>query len=194
MDKRFTISFRLIVTALFTCALVVIGVLNVRDRIAWVDAYDGVFWAETDNGLTAERVNPDGPGYHAGIRVGNMLIAINEYEMPNLGVYAESLYATKHGDLVDYTVLTAVGSRSLSILLTPRNLFAAWDGVKTMLAFLFLGIGVFTALRVHEGWHLRTPSVFISYVSLHSFSGFQAIRRFLAHWIYAFTSFLQQLF
>ena len=148
--NRFPISFRLVVTALFTCALVVIGVLNVRDRIAWVDAYDGVFWAETDNGLTAESVNPDGPGYHAGIRVGDKLVAINEHEIPNLGVYAESLYAARLGAQLDYTVLTAMGVQSLPVSLSARNLFTAWDGVKTLLAFLFLGIGVFTALRVQE--------------------------------------------
>jgi PAS domain S-box-containing protein len=141
----------MIVTAFFTCLLIAVGVLNVRDRVAWVDAYDGVFWVETDNGLTAETVAPDGPGYQAGVRVGDLLIAIDGRKTPGLGVYAESLYNAGPGVRLDYTVLTAAGVRNLPVFLEARNLFTARDGVKTLLAFLYLGIGVFVALRAPAG-------------------------------------------
>ena len=148
--NRFPVSFRLILTAFVTCTLVAVGVLNIRDRVAWVDAYDGVFWIETEHELKAETVAPDGPAYNAGIRVGDRLLAINGEKMPNLGVYAENLYVAGPGALLDYTVLTAVGVRNLPVSLTARNLFTLWDGVKTLLAFLHLGIGVFVVLRVSE--------------------------------------------
>ena len=143
-------SFRLILTAFFTCALVVIGVLNVRDRIAWVDASDGVFWVETEHGLTAETVATDGPAYQAGIRVGDQLHAINGQQITNLGLYAENIYIAEPGAQVDYSVLTATGIRSLPVSLTARNLFTVWDGIKTLLAFFHLGIGIFVFLRIPE--------------------------------------------
>ena len=124
--------------------------MNVRDRVAWVDAYDGVFWVETEHGLTAETVAPNGPGYQAGVRIGDRLLAINDQKTPNLGVYAENLYAAGVGASLDYAVLTAAGVRDLSVSLTARNLFTVWDGVKILLAFLHLGIGVFVAFRTTE--------------------------------------------
>jgi len=149
--NRFSISFRLIATAFLTCALVVTGVLNIRDRVAWVDAYDGIFWVETVHGLTAETVTPTGPGYQAGIRVGDRLIAINAQNIPNLGVYAENLYIAGPDARLDYTVLTAAGIQNLPVSLSGRNLFTVWDGVKTLLAFFHLGIGVFVLMRTSPG-------------------------------------------
>ena len=149
-EQRVSISFRLIVSAFFTCALVALCVLNIRDRVAWVDASDGVFWVETVHGLTAETVAPDGPAYQADIRVGDRLLAVNEQKTPDLGIYAEILYAAEPGSRLDYTVLTAAGERSLPVSLAARNLFTAWDGVKILLAFLHLGIGAFVALRAPE--------------------------------------------
>jgi hypothetical protein len=149
-EHRFPISAKLIAAVFLTCLLAAIGVLNIRDRVAWTDASDGIFWIETENGLTAETVAPDGPGYQAGVRVGDRLIAVGGQEMPNLGVYAESLYLAGPETRLDYTVLTAAGVRNLSVSLTARSLFTVWDGVKTLLAFLHLGIGVFVALRVSD--------------------------------------------
>jgi PAS domain S-box-containing protein len=116
-----------------------------------VDAYDGVFWVETKQGLAAETVASDGPAYQAGIRIGDRLLAINGLEMSDLGVYAENLYVAGPGARLDYTVLTAAGIRNLPVSLAARNLFTVWDGVKTLLAFFHLGIGVFTALRIPKG-------------------------------------------
>jgi len=157
MDKsvlllnRFHISAGLILTVFFTCILVAIGVLNIRDRMTWVDAYDGVFWVETKHGLTADTVAYDGPAYKTGVRVGDRLIAVNGLETPDLAVYAEILYIAGPGARLDYEVLTAAGVRSLPVSPAARNLFTAWDGVKTLLAFLHLGIGVFVVFRATEG-------------------------------------------
>jgi len=147
---RFSLSFRLIAAVFFTSALVAIGVLNVCDRAAWVDAYDGVFWVETEHGLTAETAAPNGPGYSAGIRVGDRLLAVNDKKTPDLGIYAESLYIAGPGARLNYTVLTAGGVQILPVSLAARHLFTVWDGVKTLLAFLHLGIGVFVALRATD--------------------------------------------
>ena len=150
-ERRFPISTGLIITAFCTCVLVAVCVLNIRDRVTWTDAYDGVFWVETGHGLIAETVAPDGRGYKAGIRVGDLLLAVNGHETPDLSVYAESLYAAGSGARLDYKVLTAAGIRTLSIELAARNLFTIWDGVKILLAFIHLGIGVFVALRTTAG-------------------------------------------
>jgi len=69
-----------------------IGVFNLRDRAAWTDPTDGIFWIETSRSLKADRVITDRYGRHAGIRPGDILIAINGQRVSNLGQHAKILY------------------------------------------------------------------------------------------------------
>ncbi|MDR1727265.1 MAG: PDZ domain-containing protein [Acidobacteriota bacterium] len=148
--NRFPATLRLVATALLTFALLAAGVLNLRDRVAWTDASDGVFWTEAEDqatGLVATEVVQDGAGYAAGIREGDRLLGIEGEPVPNLAAYAECLYAAGPGALVRYEVATAAGVRSLPVSLSARHLFTVRDGLKTLLAFLHLGIGAFVFLR-----------------------------------------------
>ncbi len=156
--NAFPVPFKVIATVLLTSLLVGVGVLNLRDRAAWFDPSDGVFWQQTSRGVTAETVDAAGPGQRAGIHRGDILIAVDSQPISNLGEYTKRLYDLGINASPTYTI--ARGSEVLEVpvgiaakrLLTPR------DGLRTLLAFLHLGIGLFVVIR-----GIRFPRAFHFY-------------------------------
>jgi two-component system NtrC family sensor kinase len=148
--NSFPVPFKILLVILLTCLLVVIGIFNLRDRASWVDPTDGVRWADTGHGLLAEEVYPGGPGDAAGIRVGALLVGINGEGVPDERTYWDLLYDTGPNGSVSY-LISSEGSSPLTIRidLSGKPLVTAKDGLLTLLAFLYLGIGLFAVLR---GW------------------------------------------
>jgi two-component system NtrC family sensor kinase len=145
--NAFPVPFRVVVVTLFSCLFALIGLLNLHERIAWIDPTDGVYWIETEGGLKAGVIEPGGPGERAGISLGDRLVAFNGHAIADLGQYSDLMYKLKPGESVTYYLADTSGSRSLSIRLGSKPLFTAKDGLKTLLAFLYLGIGIFVLLR-----------------------------------------------
>lgn len=145
--NRFPVPFKFVVTALLTCALIAIGLLNLRDRTTWVSSSDGVFWVESEGSLRAAEVAIGGPGNQAGIRAGDLLLSIDGQATPDLGQYSEALFKSSPGTLLSYKISTSKGIRNVPISLVSQTLLTAKDGLKTILAFLYLGIGIFVLWR-----------------------------------------------
>ena len=145
--NAFPVPFRHIAIAVLTCVLVTVGVLNLRDRIHWTSPTDGVFWSESGGVLIAEAVEAGGPGSIAGLEEGERLLAINGIEVTNLGVYADALFASEPGEPLAYTVEGRQGMRHLILVPESKSSLTARDGLRTLLAFLYLGIGVAVAFR-----------------------------------------------
>ncbi len=76
--SRFRGDAHIVAILALTGALVALGVLNLRARLDHPQVpYDGVVWADTERGITAELVDPQGPAARAGIRRGDVLIGIS---------------------------------------------------------------------------------------------------------------------
>ncbi len=145
--NAYPVPFRIIATTLLSLFLVVMGLMNLRERTVWTEPWDGVLWIETEGGLEAAAVDPDGPGSQAGIRAGDRLFGINETAINNLGQYSDRLYQREPGTSIAYRLGNLGDSRDVTILLGSRTTFTSKDGLKTLLAFLYLGIGIFALLR-----------------------------------------------
>ncbi len=145
--NAFPVPFKIVFAVLLTVLLVGIGVLNLRDRASWVSPTDGVYWVETTQGLRAYRVNSGGPGEQAGIHVGDTLIAIDGQPISNLGQFTDKLYALGIQTPATYTVSGGDGKKDLSLAVAGSVLLTPQDGLRTILAFLYLGIGLFVAIR-----------------------------------------------
>jgi two-component system, NtrC family, sensor kinase len=153
------VPFRFVAMTILSIILATIGLLNLRDRIAWIEASDGVFWTESEGTLNAAAVNPGGPGNRYGISLNDKLISINDQAIWNLGQYADLMAQLQPGSSVLYQLSGPAGSRSIEIQLGSRTSFTAKDGIKTLLAFLYLGIGIFVLLRGD-----RSPRTFHFYL------------------------------
>jgi PAS domain S-box-containing protein len=145
--NKFPVPFKYIVAALLTCILLCIGIMNLRDRIAGINPSDGIFWIEENGHLKAEEVTADGPGNAAGIQRGDYLLSIDDSPISDLGVYSDFLYVSKPNSFHHYKISGASGIRVAQVSLGSQSLFTAKDGLKALLAFLYLGIGIFVLWR-----------------------------------------------
>jgi two-component system NtrC family sensor kinase len=157
--NAFPVPFRFVAIALLSTLLVVIGILNLRARTIWTDPSDGVFWAETKGTLRAETIDLGGPGSRAGIETGDRLVTVNGQPISNIGQYSDLIYQTKPGAAVTYILAGDKGTRTVTFQLGSKVLLTAKDGLRTLLAFLYLGIGVFVLFRGD-----RLPRTFHFYI------------------------------
>jgi PAS domain S-box-containing protein len=149
--NTFPVPFKTVAMVLLTIFVVTIGVLNLRDRAAWKDPTDGVFWVESESGLKAATITPGGPGATAGIKPGDLLYSLDGSPIVNLGQYSDILYSKgPYGSLV-YGLITGSGLHDVTLRLAATGSLKPEDALRTLLAFLYLGIGIFVIIR---GGHL----------------------------------------
>lgn len=145
--KPFPLHFKIVAIVSLTSLVVLIGLLNLRDRLAWSDPWDGVYWKEAGEGLRADAVVLDGPGERAGIRVGDLLVDINSQAISDLGQYSDRLFELGVNAKATYSLAYSGSNRTVSLILGERSLLAQRDGPRILLAFLYLAIGLFVILR-----------------------------------------------
>ena len=145
--NAYPVPFRIVATTLLSLFLIMIGLMNLRERVLWMEPSDGVFWTESKDGLKAVAIDPGGPGDQAGIRAGDRLTGIDDFAIQNLGQYSDLIYQLGSGASVTYRLEGSGDPRDVTILLGSKSFFTAKDGLKALLAFLYLGIGIFVLLR-----------------------------------------------
>jgi len=86
--------------------LLVLGGLNIYRKIVWKEPTDGVEWQTESAGLTAAKVDPDGPGYiYSGIKPGDILFSINGARIYNKIDLAKMLWtASRTGQMLKYEI------------------------------------------------------------------------------------------
>ena len=103
--------------------LLVLGGLNISSKIAWEEPTDGVVWKQGPNGLTAIKVDPDGPGYiYGGIKRGDILLMINDIRVLNMIELSKSLWTASRSDQkVNYQINHAGDLLFISLSLTKSR-------------------------------------------------------------------------
>src|SRR5512146_3156420 len=146
MTKDLQIRFAALLLGIVTVTAVVFAWINYQKERQWESPYDGVWWVEHDGRVTAQRVDPDGPGDKAGIKVGDQLVAINGADvkrtadsirqMYRIGVWKQATYSVERGGIRVHLqgVLLAPADRSFNI------------GLR-IIALIYLGIGLYILLR-----------------------------------------------
>jgi two-component system NtrC family sensor kinase len=130
---------------LMTVAAVVFASFNFQKEKDSAAPYDGVWWVEHNGRLMAERVDADGQGAKAGVKVGDQLLSVNGQEVkstPGLerqlyrtGVWHNGVYSlSRNGVVLDANVLLTPADRS------PNN-------ILRLIALIYLSIGLYVLLR-----------------------------------------------
>jgi two-component system, NtrC family, sensor kinase len=182
--NAYAVPFRFVAIAILSCVLIIVGLLNVRDRASWIEVSDGVSWIQSGDTLKAKAVDPGGPGDRSGICIGDRLLSVDNLAISNLLQYYDLIDHSKPGSSVICRLSGPAGFRTATIQLAFHVAFAAKDGIKTLLAFLYLGIGVFILIR----GSLSPPTFHFYLICLASFVVwlFSATTRFSAldWWVY----------
>ena len=127
-----------------------LGVYNIFLKATWTLLDDGVFWKDASAGVVAARVAPGGPAALSGVRVGDVLLAIDADEVLTDAQVQARLTRRSVGDRIQYSLLRADERRSLEVTVKPLA-----KGNVTL--FYYLSLVGFFSLIVGTTVMLRRP-------------------------------------
>jgi PAS domain S-box-containing protein len=131
---------RSIVPIVAALVLLIMGIANIVQRAASDDVEDGVLWVERSIGVVAAEVATRSPAERAGIRPGDVLLAIDGEPVTERAAVFALQSSARPGDRHAYTLLRT-GSRELAtVAMAP--LPSGSGGLYYVLA----GVGIFTLL------------------------------------------------
>ncbi|MCG6921195.1 MAG: PAS domain S-box protein [Acidobacteria bacterium] len=141
-------------------ALASLGVYNIVLKATWSLMDDGVFWEAAPQGLVASRIDPGGPGSEAGVRAGDILLAVDGQEALSRSDLEATLATRRSGEQITYSLLRADERRTLDVTVRPLP-------PGNVAAFYYLSLVGFFSLIVGTVVMLRRPA---DRVSLHFYS------------------------
>ena len=135
------------VLTLAACAL---AIANFQQEGSTVSATDGVRWTEADGGLRAYMVPPDTPGEKAGLRVGDVVTAINNRPTLDIADVARSITESGVWQTANYSVLRiALDGHTtpieVPVLLEPQER-TDYQALR-LIALVYLAIGLYVLFR-----------------------------------------------
>jgi two-component system NtrC family sensor kinase len=131
--------------------LLCFGALNIAVRATSHKLEDGVLWESRPEGVTATDVAARGGAMAAGIRPGDVLVAIDGASVETVDEVQRALLTAKRSALLSYTVLRLGEQQMLNVEVAPV------PGGNPTLYVVGAAIGVFTLL-VGASVRLRRPN------------------------------------
>ena len=132
-------------------ALAALGSYNLVLKATWTPTDDGVFWKRAPQGLVAARLAPGGPAARAGVREGDILLAVDGEEVLSLPRLESALAGRRGGSRLHYSILRENERRALDVVVQPL----ARGNVS---AFYYLSLAGFFSLVVGTVVLLRRPA------------------------------------
>ena len=101
--------------------------------------------AGNDNGLVANRVEPNGPGDKAGIRAGDRLTAINQHDVKDTTARMRQVYRVGAWSKATYSLVRQSVPLDTTVILIPAE--RSLNFWLRFIALIYLGIGLYVLLR-----------------------------------------------
>jgi len=145
MNRDFQIRFTAILLALLTTAAVVYAGYNFQAENQFQVPDDGVWWVEHQGRLTADRVELEGPGTRAGIKVGDQLTAIDQRDTNTAAARTRELYRVGAWSKATYSLVRK--SVPVDVVLIPVPADRSQNNWLRLIGLIYLGIGLYVLLR-----------------------------------------------
>jgi PAS domain S-box-containing protein len=129
--------------------LVGLGIANVATRARLHQVEDGVLWGERAEGITAVEVAPGSAAARAGVRRGDILLAVNAAAVQTRGDVLQYQHLGREGTRLSYTLLRLGERQALEVSLAPV-------APRGSMYFVLAAVGLFT-LFVGTSVRLRRP-------------------------------------
>jgi PAS domain S-box-containing protein len=117
-----------------------LGILNLHRKATSAVLEDGAFWNDSPGGVVASRVSSGGPAARAGLRPGDVLLAMDGKEVLSAREVEETLEGRRAGERLAYSVLRTDEKRHLEVVVLPLP-----QGNVTLFYYLSL-MGFFSLL------------------------------------------------
>ena len=135
--------------ALVVLVLMGLGIANIAMYSRWSDVEDGVYWETRPEGVSAVDVASGSPAANAGIRRGDVLLAVNGTPIETQSDVIDALHRGHEGTKLTYTLVRLGTRQGLTVTLEP-----APHG--SSLYYVLAAVGLFTLL-VGASVRLRRP-------------------------------------
>jgi PAS domain S-box-containing protein len=129
--------------------LVGLGIANVAMYSRWHEVEDGVLWSFRAEGVTATEIAPGSAAAAAGIRRGDVLLAVNGAPVQTPADVIEYQHRGHEGTRLAYTLLRLGTQQALNVSLSPATRGGS-------VYFVLAAVGLFTLL-VGASVRLRRP-------------------------------------
>src|SRR5215471_12457100 len=121
MAKDLQSRFLFVVIALLSVTAVVFAWINFQKDREFSAPYDGVWWVESGQHLQAERVDANGPGEKAGIKKGDLLVAVDGRDVSNVGSLERQMYRTGVWTKTTYSLVRQGIPVEAPLILVPAD-------------------------------------------------------------------------
>ena len=145
MPRNIPFRIAAIVLAVLTLAAVVFASINYSHENQFQLPTDGVWWAESNGGLVAQKVLAGGPGERAGIEDGDLLTAVNEHPTPRIASLQRQLFSTGVWSKATYSITRSGVRLDITVILVPKDRNINY-GLR-LIALFYLLIGLYILFR-----------------------------------------------
>jgi len=145
MPKDLQTRFFAVFLGLVSVAAVVFAVINFQKSNGFPTPTDGVWWMEHGSHLQAQRVDPDSPGEKAGVKQGDLLLAVDGHQVTNVGSLERQLYRVGIWSKASYSLQRQGVTLEAPLILIPAD--SSLNLGLRLIALVYLGIGVYVLLR-----------------------------------------------
>jgi two-component system, NtrC family, sensor kinase len=145
MNRESQVRFVAVLLFLLTVAAVVFAGFNFNSEMKSAVPEDGVWWIEKGGRLTADRLDPNGPGARSGIKAGDQLVSIDAQDVHNISDLERQMYRTGVWSKATYSLLRESVPIESSVILVPAE--RSLGNWLRLIALIYLGIGLYVLLR-----------------------------------------------
>jgi PAS domain S-box-containing protein len=145
MNRESQVRSVAVLLFVLTVAAVIFAGFNFDAEWKFLVPDDGVWWVENGGRLTADRVDPAGPGAKSGIKPGDELVSINGQDVQNMSGLERQLYRNGVWSKASYSLLRQSVPLDSSVILVPAE--RSLNNWLRLIALIYLGIGLYVLLR-----------------------------------------------
>src|SRR5499425_2001329 len=147
MRQKLRVRVGAVVLALATLAAIIFSWFNFVQRSRYDLVDDGVAWTDGAAGVEAWKVAPDSPASAAGIHAGDVLIAINDVQVPKAAHVARRLYRAGLWTQLRYKLERNGEEFETRLITTPPHKPISVENYLRVVGLLYLFIGLFIFSR-----------------------------------------------
>ncbi len=145
MNRDLQSRFTAVLLFLLTSAAITLAWINFQKERDFQVPYDGVWWVEQSHSLVADRVDGDGPGFKAGIRSGDQVVAVGGHDINGAASLDRQIYRIGAWSKATYSLVRRGVPVDAVVILTPAD--KSQNTWLRLIALIYLSIGLYVLLR-----------------------------------------------
>ena len=147
MKQSLRVSVGAVVLALATIAAFIFALLNFQQRRLFEYPDDGVAWTDTAHGVEAWRIAQNSPAAHAGVREGDLLLAVNDAHVTRAAQVSARLWRAGIWSLVRYRLARNGEEFETRVVTAPAPKPSNTEDYLRVVGLFYLFIGLFIFVR-----------------------------------------------